>query len=83
MCANSGLVATLVMPSKRFTLLVESDDLLESKHKCTVDASSLEELVDALVKSLQLSHRALIIEIYDKEFDEFVGNVGRISNKSF
>jgi hypothetical protein len=61
------------MASRSFTLLVESAELLQTKHKCTVVASTLEELKEALIKSLNLGLPSLVIEIYDKEFEEFVG----------
>ena len=56
----------------KFTLLVESEELLESKHKCIIDANSLEEVIDGLVKSLRLDEQDLIIQIYDQEFEEYV-----------
>jgi SHAQKYF class myb-like DNA-binding protein len=56
----------------KFTLLVESEELLESKHKCIIHANSLEEVVDGLVKSLRLDEQDLIIQIYDQEFEEYV-----------
>jgi hypothetical protein len=57
-----------------YKCLVESE-LLDSKHKCTITASTLEEFMEALVSSLDMKvpTEQLSFEVYDKEFEEFVG----------
>jgi hypothetical protein len=57
-----------------YKCLVESD-LLASKHKCSITASTLEEFVGALVSSLDLKipREQMKFEVYDKEFEEYVG----------
>jgi hypothetical protein len=63
-----------------YKCLVESD-LLESKHKCTITApSTLDGFMEALVSSLGMklpkeltSVQQLLFEVYDKDFEDFVG----------
>ena len=55
-----------------FLLLIESNTLLKAKHKCRVNASSLEELTAGIIQSLNLDQPDLIIELYDKDFEEFI-----------
>ena len=63
---------------RSFTFLVEGAELLQCKRKCIVHASTLGELKDSLIKQLDLaSVPALYVEIYDKEFEEYVGTVSR------
>jgi hypothetical protein len=60
--------------SGSYKCLVESD-LLDSKHKCNITAVTLDEFVAKLVTSLGLPipTEHLSFEVYDKEFEEFVG----------
>jgi hypothetical protein len=62
------------MPASTSKCLVESD-LLDSKRKCTITASTLEEFMEALLSSLQMSipREQLSFLVYDKDFEDFVG----------
>lgn len=59
----------------QFTLLIESATLLHAKHKCVIQASSLEELIAGINQSLNLEQPTLLIEMYDQEFEDFVGKL--------
>jgi SHAQKYF class myb-like DNA-binding protein len=54
-----------------FTLLVESAQLLEAKHKCVVVAGSLEEVVAELIVSLDLPCNELKLEMLDSDSKEY------------
>ena len=56
-----------------FTLLVESAQLLEAKHKCVVVAGSLEEVVAELIVSLDLPCNGLKLEMLDSDSKEYKG----------
>ena len=55
----------------KFTLLIESDSLLEAKHKCIVDATNFVELKTALIKDLDISipENELLMELFDSDFE--------------
>jgi hypothetical protein len=65
-----------------FTFLIESA-LLHAKHKCSVEASTLAELISAINMSLNLEQPTLLIEVYDKEFESFVGTRLSMSVRHF
>jgi hypothetical protein len=58
----------------KYTVLVESDTLLESKHKCTVDVDNLIDFKKSLIKDLNLNFKddELLVELFDKEFEASV-----------
>jgi hypothetical protein len=56
-----------------FTLLVESAQLLQAKHKCVVVAGSLEELVAELIVSLDLPCNGLELEMFDSDSKDYKG----------
>ena len=55
----------------KYTLLVESESLLEAKHKCVLDVSTLLEFKQALIVDLGLSllEGDLRMELFDSEFE--------------
>ena len=56
----------------KYTLLVEGEGLLEAKHKCVVDVSSLSELKAAVLADLGLSENLtendVLMELFDTDF---------------
>ena len=55
-----------------YLLLIESDTLLKAKHKCMINTTSLEELTEGICESLKLDQPDLLIEMYDKDFEEWI-----------
>jgi hypothetical protein len=54
---------------------VVEGDLFDSTRQVTVEAGTLDDFVESLVAKLQmgLPIESLVIEIYDDDFEEFVG----------
>lgn len=60
----------------RYTVLVESDTLLESKHKCVVEVNDLPAFKKSLITDLDLNLKEdeLKVLLFDKDFEASVNS---------